>query len=314
MRTIRFSILSMSRNCELKAKPASKQAVLDALFKIIPAGCERQTLIQEDAFYEIPRSTGRLKTRKINDAKWQLIFYMRPDVEGVKVSSYRIVELPSAKAMEDMEYILDRVFLRTGVVYNNRIVYIKGQTRIHLDDVTVNDTDLGFYVELETVLTPEQTPEEGNAIALKIARELLIKDCELVKGAYIDIGRNIVIPPIAESPVPVHLMALALLPKPTPKKTSTPPLSDPEDLSGGEEGREPASDSPPPTDRNAPAKTALQIATEIGISDRTQKEHTRLLRYLKKKPEHGALSYRKALAQMFEYNRKEREASKSGTA
>jgi adenylate cyclase class IV len=58
-----------------------------------------------------------------------------------------------------------------------------GQTRIHIDEVE----GLGTYMELEVVLEPGQTFEEGSRIADDLMRELGVKESELVPCAYCDL-------------------------------------------------------------------------------------------------------------------------------
>ena len=57
------------------------------------------------------------------------------------------------------------------------------QTRIHIDTVQ----DLGNYMELEVVLRPEQTLEEGQAIARDLQTKLGVKDEDLIECAYVDL-------------------------------------------------------------------------------------------------------------------------------
>lgn len=58
-----------------------------------------------------------------------------------------------------------------------------GQTRVHIDTVR----DLGNFMELEVVLRPEQSLEEGQAIAKDLQAKLGVKDEDLIECAYVDL-------------------------------------------------------------------------------------------------------------------------------
>jgi len=58
-----------------------------------------------------------------------------------------------------------------------------GQTRIHLDEVE----NLGLFVEIEVVLSLQQTVSEGVHIAEEIMEKLGISRDDLVEKAYIDL-------------------------------------------------------------------------------------------------------------------------------
>lgn len=53
----------------------------------------------------------------------------------------------------------------------------------HLDEVE----NLGWFLELEVVLTPDQTADEGRRIARELTAALEIGDADLVDGAYADL-------------------------------------------------------------------------------------------------------------------------------
>ncbi|MCP4814454.1 MAG: CYTH domain-containing protein [Planctomycetaceae bacterium] len=70
-----------------------------------------------------------------------------------------------------------------GVVSKQRDLFMIGPTRIHLDQVA----DLGSFLELEVVLQPEQTLEQGQEVANMLMAELGIGADHLVSHAYIDL-------------------------------------------------------------------------------------------------------------------------------
>ncbi|TSC91644.1 MAG: uncharacterized protein MJ0240-like [Parcubacteria group bacterium Licking1014_17] len=113
-------------------------------------------LSQADVYFNCPK--GRLKIREINDEKFELIFYERPDSANSKVSEYEIVELSENQA-DCLINILDNILGKKADLNKIRKLWVYEHTRIHLDNVS----ELGNFLELETVvkdMTFEQAEEE----------------------------------------------------------------------------------------------------------------------------------------------------------
>ena len=49
---------------------------------------------------------------------------------------------------------------------------------------------LGKFMELEVVLRPDQSDEEGQAIALDLMSKLGVEETDLLEGAYMDLMEN----------------------------------------------------------------------------------------------------------------------------
>jgi adenylate cyclase class IV len=62
-------------------------------------------------------------------------------------------------------------------------LYLTGSTRIHLDEVE----GLGTFAEIEVVLGPHQSVEEGTSVANRLMKALDIETADLVKTAYVDL-------------------------------------------------------------------------------------------------------------------------------
>ncbi len=105
---------------------------------------------------------------------------MRPDIVGPKQSEYYISETSDPASLRD---VLSRSLGVRGVIRKKRWLFRVGDTRIHLDQVE----GLGDFMELEVVLQPEQTPEDGQITARKLLTQLNISAQDLVDGAYIDL-------------------------------------------------------------------------------------------------------------------------------
>jgi predicted adenylyl cyclase CyaB len=74
-----------------------------------------------------------------------------------------------------------------GRVVKNRILYLSGRTRIHLDHVE----GLGQFMELEVVLKDSDSLDDGSAEAANLMEKLGITSSDLVEGAYVDLLRQL---------------------------------------------------------------------------------------------------------------------------
>lgn len=72
-----------------------------------------------------------------------------------------------------------------GEVNKHRIVFLIGQTRIHIDQVEGFPSDL--FIELEVVLRDDQTPEQGQIIAQDLCQKIGIEEKNHIKCAYMDL-------------------------------------------------------------------------------------------------------------------------------
>ncbi|XP_011694777.1 PREDICTED: uncharacterized protein LOC105454108 [Wasmannia auropunctata] len=168
----------MHRNIEIKAVT---QDIERTISKATELSDTTQTVIeQHDIFFKTKE--GRLKLRKFKDGTAELILYKRPDVPGPKLSTYDRVPL-NAGIVESMEDILSRSIGVLGVVKKTRLLFIVGQTRVHIDKVD----GLGNFVELEVVLQKDQDIKTAQKIADNLMEALLIKEDDLIAEAYIDL-------------------------------------------------------------------------------------------------------------------------------
>jgi len=165
----------MATNIEIKARladPPKTRALVDAISDTPPL-----TLRQRDTFFRC--SHGRLKLREMGQGQAELIFYSRPDSVAAKQSDY---EITSVADPESLRGVLSRALGVTQTVVKTRVLYLVGQTRVHLDSVD----GLGEYLELEVVLRPEQDAAQGEAIAADLMDRLGIRDEDLCSTAYAD--------------------------------------------------------------------------------------------------------------------------------
>ena len=166
----------MPSNIEIKARvadPARQRELAARLARTPPT-----LLRQQDTFF--PCAHGRLKLRQLSESRGELIAYQRADVVGTKQSDYLIYPTATPAAL--------RATLASAlgvgvVVTKTRLLFLVGQTRVHLDEVE----GLGDFLELEVVLTEGQTAAEGHYIAREIMAALEVGEADLVDCAYADL-------------------------------------------------------------------------------------------------------------------------------
>jgi adenylate cyclase class IV len=172
----------MPRNIEVKARVADILA-FDALKKqALELSFEWDKLHQTDTFYE--SKSGRVKVRESSSESetWcELIWYDRSDSEGPKCSNYHITSIAPKDVLALKHTLRNACGGEQCVVKKTRHVYLVGQTRVHCDEVD----ELGYFAELEVVLTPRQNEQDGIQIAQTLATRLRLTD--FVKGAYADL-------------------------------------------------------------------------------------------------------------------------------
>jgi predicted adenylyl cyclase CyaB len=163
-------------NIEIKASLKDRATVEAIAARLSTGGPE--IIHQKDHFFDC--TGARLKLRIFGREHGELIRYERPNTPGPRRSNYVIARTSDPNALLE---ILTATLGKVAVVKKTRTVYLVGQTRVHLDDVE----GLGSFLELEVVLRPDQTDEEGQKIAEDLLRQFGIDEQELIAEAYIDL-------------------------------------------------------------------------------------------------------------------------------
>ena len=124
-------------NVEIKARCADPEKVRNYLLAAGArfAGTDHQT----DTYFQVPN--GRLKLREGNIEN-NLIFYERPNAEGPRQSSFRLVKVPDAAGLKAA--LSASCGIKT-IVDKQRGIYYIGNVKFHIDEVT----SLGAFVEIE---------------------------------------------------------------------------------------------------------------------------------------------------------------------
>ena len=166
----------MATNIEIKARVRDIDAVRAIAEKLSGLPCT--VLSQEDTFFHSPQ--GRLKLRVLAPDRGQLIYYERADAAAPKRSEYFVSPTDDPAALKA---VLAPCLGVRGVVRKRRSLYMVQNTRIHLDEVE----GLGSFLELEVMLGPGQSEEEGQTIARELMASLGVEASDLVEGAYMDL-------------------------------------------------------------------------------------------------------------------------------
>ncbi|XP_068163218.1 adenylate cyclase CyaB-like [Antennarius striatus] len=166
----------MPSNVEIKAKVSDRMRLAEKAAQLSQS--EGTIIRQQDTFFNCSR--GRLKLRDLMNGSGQLIFYERPDTDGPKLSQYSISQTSDPPGLRAA--LSDALGVK-GEVRKERRLFLIGQTRVHLDTVE----GLGDYMELEVVMRPEQTVEEGQQVAEDLMEQLGVSQESLVTGAYMDL-------------------------------------------------------------------------------------------------------------------------------
>jgi adenylate cyclase class IV len=166
----------MRSNIEIKARlrdPIGTRVLVEEL-----SDTPVETIEQRDTFFT--SANGRLKLREFSPENGELIFYRRADIAGTKQSDYVIAP---TSAPQSLLAVLSAALGAQQTVSKTRLLFIAGQTRIHLDSVV----GLGWFIELEVVLRPDQSPDEGHQIARELMSALDIRADDLIECAYADL-------------------------------------------------------------------------------------------------------------------------------
>ena len=165
----------MAENIEIKARAGdfNRQKTIAETLSKLPG----EQIWQEDTFFKI--SKGRLKLRIFDSGSGELIYYMRADSSGPKVSNY---EISVINEPESLKNILTSSLGIHGIIKKQRTLYKIGFTRIHFDQVM----DLGNFIELEYVLQDNTGNNEALQTIRNLMEKLEIQDNHLINTAYID--------------------------------------------------------------------------------------------------------------------------------
>jgi predicted adenylyl cyclase CyaB len=166
----------LARNVEIKARLANYQTQFDLARKL--SGEPGERIHQTDIFFLC--DNGRLKLRVFDDGHGELIFYQRANETGPKLSDYVLSRIDDPESLREA---LSKAYGVLAIVVKERMLFLHGRTRIHLDQVE----DLGSFLELEVVLDEQEEAAAGRQEAESLMAQLRIESDALVDRAYVDL-------------------------------------------------------------------------------------------------------------------------------
>ncbi|HKI35466.1 MAG TPA: class IV adenylate cyclase [Gemmataceae bacterium] len=138
-------------------------------------------LAQTDTYFNI--RPGRLKLRHTRSGpveRCELIYYRRWNRPTAKTSDYELLPIADGPRTLDFFAAALGVLVR---VDKERVVYVKDNLRIHLDEVP----PLGRFLEFELIVTAAHPREECRARMQELLRMFGIAPADLVKVSYSDL-------------------------------------------------------------------------------------------------------------------------------
>lgn len=154
----------MAQNVEIKAHTIDFVAQCEIARSL--SGEEPEVINQKDIFFNVPK--GRLKLRVFTQDRAELIYYIRSDQHGPKISQYEISKTNDPEGLKDL---LKSAYGIRNTVVKTRLLYMSGRIRIHMDKVE----SLGEFIELEVVLSDSDQLTDGEKEAQKLMEQLGIK-------------------------------------------------------------------------------------------------------------------------------------------
>jgi len=131
------------KNIELKVKIDDFKEIKSLLKKMEARHVGE--MYQKDTYFNC--KNGRLKIRNINNKRFELILYKRPDKINEKISDYEIFPI-KPEEIDSVQSSMNKRFGERIIIEKIRDLWIFRNTRIHLDEVA----SLGSFLELETVV------------------------------------------------------------------------------------------------------------------------------------------------------------------
>jgi len=166
----------MATNIEIKARIHDFKKMLDVAREL--SDLPEEIIIQEDTFFHI--KNGRLKLRIFSNDSGELIHYARQDTQKSKRSDYLIYPTSTPSKLKE---VLSNALGIKVVVKKERRLFVKAQTRIHLDKVE----GLGNFIEFEVVINKEKEIPEAYQTIEELEEIFGIKENQLITVAYADL-------------------------------------------------------------------------------------------------------------------------------
>jgi adenylate cyclase class IV len=169
----------MPQNLEIKARIADRGQTKTLAEKLGAAFAGE--LKQTDTYFTVP--TGRLKLREFSDGSGELIYYIRPEDNLQRWSTYQIYPAGNAALLCRL---LCEVLGVKGIVKKSRILYTWKNARIHLDHVE----QLGEFLEFEVLVIEGELQAE--TVMLELRTHFAIGNENLITCSYADLIEKLI--------------------------------------------------------------------------------------------------------------------------
>jgi len=160
---------------ELKAKCPNLKKIRGILHKegATSSGIEKQI----DIYFKT--KNGRLKLRR-GSKKSLLIYYQRPDIEGIKPNEYQLYEVGNPEQLEKM---LTAALEVRVIVKKEREVFSLQNIKFNLDKVE----ELGDFIEIEAMAKTSEEIGKLEGVVKDFATLLGIREGEMQSQSYSDL-------------------------------------------------------------------------------------------------------------------------------
>ncbi len=163
----------MAENVEIKARCASLARLRETA--LVSGAVAAGVLEQVDRYFEID-GHRRVKVRSFADGGAELIEYDRPEIDGVRLSHYRVTPVGDGFGpFVGREPLL--------VVRKRRELLLLDNVRVHLDQVD----DLGSFLELEAVVDEEHDEARCRRQVDELLAAFGLGENDLIRASYSDL-------------------------------------------------------------------------------------------------------------------------------
>ena len=161
----------MARNIEIKARLADVSAAREVALRL---GARPYVVEQQvDTYYALDGGR-RVKVRRINGGRSELIDYQRSEATGVRASDYTITPLADDASPPGKPVV---------IVRKRREVLLIENVRVHLDQVD----GLGTFLELEAVIDAAHDDAVCRTQVDRIMAALGLAEPDLIRGSYAEL-------------------------------------------------------------------------------------------------------------------------------
>lgn len=163
----------MARNVEIKVRVADLAA---AGAVVRGLGARSQGVVEQvDRYYEVDVQR-RVKLRTVAGRAAELITYTRPEIDGVRVSTYEVTPVRDGACLVPKGR--PKVLVR-----KRREILLLDNVRVHLDDVD----HLGTFLELEAVVDATHDEAACRRQVDELTAALGLRHEQLLRESYADL-------------------------------------------------------------------------------------------------------------------------------